>query len=329
MPRTRDPFFHPCAARSQSGESDDTERQSAGKPCAEASETPRHGPETPKAISRRLSAKREPSKEVSTDNYKKVIEAEIIPRLMLSHLTSRQAPDDFGGGLDITEREVARLTELALGTSYQDCMDYVMKLREEGADTEDLLIQLLSPVAHRLGTLWETDDSDFVSVTLGLGYLQSIMRELVRSSRPVNALPSPGYRSLLSTVPGEQHTFGQLIVEEALRRAGWEVAGGIMATSSEELVAQVRSDWYAFVGLSMSDRRWTREAKACVSKIREASLNRSVIIMVGGNAFLKDSSLVGEVGADRMATSGLDATRQAEKLLADSDFAEYLESSGK
>jgi methanogenic corrinoid protein MtbC1 len=248
---------------------------------------------------------------------------------MLSHLTSRYSLEELENGKEITEREIGRLTELALGPSYQDCMDYVMKLHDQGAGTEDLLIHLLSPVAHRLGTLWETDDSDFVSVTLGLGYLQSIMRELVRGSRPATAVPSPGYRMLLSTVPGEQHTFGQLIVEEALRRAGWEVSGGMMATSPGELVTQVRSDWYAFVGLSMSDRRWTGDAKDCVAKIRDASLNRSVFIMVGGNAFLKDPSLVGEVGADRMATSGLDATRQAEKLLADSGFAEYLEASGK
>jgi len=51
--------------------------------------------------------------------------------------------------------------------------------------------------------------------------------------------------------PGEQHTFGVRIVEQFLRKAGWEVSIGLASTPLE-IAALVASEWFDVVGLTLS-----------------------------------------------------------------------------
>jgi methanogenic corrinoid protein MtbC1 len=51
-----------------------------------------------------------------------------------------------------------------------------------------------------------------------------------------------------------------------------------------------------------------------IEKVREASLNPDLRILVGGHAFISEPDLAREVGADAMATDGQDAVRKAHAL---------------
>jgi len=228
-----------------------------------------------------------------------------------------------GSAVVIGEGEVERLTDLTLGSGYEACFEFVMRLRRRGAESDQLLMHLLAPVARRLGELWETDESDFVSVTVGLGHLQTIMRELGRMAAPPVVKPGAKRRALLSTVPGEQHTFGLLIVEDHLRRGGWEVEGNMATESCGELVARVKKEWFAVIGLSMSDDRWRDSARSGILAIRRASRNREILVLAGGQAFQKDPDLMEEIGADAIAGDGAEALYAAEKYLAGTDGVDY------
>lgn len=264
------------------------------------------------------------------EGFLKLIEGEIIPRLMLAHRTRRldQDPGE-GSGVIVGEDEVERLTNLTLGSSYETCFEFVMRLRRRGAESDQLLMHLLAPVARRLGELWETDESDFVSVTVGLGHLQTIMRELGRMAAPPMVKTGAKRRALLSTVPGEQHTFGLLVIEDHLRRGGWEVEGAMATAYAEELVARVKKEWFAVIGLSMSDSRWRDSARSGVLALRRASRNRDIFVLVGGLAFQKEPDLIEEVGADAAAQGGPEAVYLAEKYLAGAGHVDYQGALGK
>ncbi len=258
------------------------------------------------------------------EEFLNLIEGEVIPRLVMAYRLRRldQDPGEVKGAT-VGDVEVERLTELTLEAGYESCFAYVMRLRRLGVESDKLLLHLLAPVARRLGELWESDESDFVSVTVGLGHLQMIMRELGRMSPPPAVAPGNDRRALLATVPGEQHTFGLLIVEDHLRRAGWDVQSALAVDAERELVRRVKKQWFAAVGLSMSDSRWGDSARSAILAIRKASRNRGLFVMVGGLAFQKDPGLAGAIGADAAASDAPEALRFIEKHLAALEPVQY------
>ncbi|NJK90043.1 MAG: cobalamin B12-binding domain-containing protein [Myxococcales bacterium] len=86
-----------------------------------------------------------------------------------------------------------------------------------------IFLDLLAPVARLLGDLWLIDLCTFTDVTIGLSRLQQLVRELAPAFEDGHDLRGFGHRALLAPAPGEQHTFGMHLVEEFLRRAGWDV----------------------------------------------------------------------------------------------------------
>ena len=122
-------------------------------------------------------------------------------------------------------------------------------------------------------------------------------------------------RALLVPAHGEQHTFGLYMVAEFLRRAGWDVAAGPVASTAEMLVL-LRDQWYAVVGISVSCDVRLEGLAAAIHAIRRASRNRGIGVMVGGPAFLERPELAALVGADASAVDGRQAALQAESLLA-------------
>ena len=262
--------------------------------------------------------------DAAVPGFLKLIEGEIIPRLMLAHRASR-LDRDHGEGKDVMlgEAEVERLTDLTLNAGYEGCSGFVMSLRRLGASDDQLLLNLLAPVARRLGSLWETDATDFVAVTVGLGHLQTLMRELGRTAAPAGVRPGGARSAYLSTVPGEQHSFGLLVVEDHLRRAGWEVFGEIVADRNADLAPRVERQWFASACLSMSDARWEPEATRCIERLRARSKNTAIFVLVGGVAFQSDAALCQRIGADAVARDGAEAVVFLEKNLADQGLVDY------
>ena len=253
----------------------------------------------------------------------RIIEGEIIPRLMLSH----KAPDDAAPYLVSQTRaptrgEVEELVQLALAQDQTVLDSYLSALLDSGCGLDDILLDLLAPAARRLGELWEDDRCSFVDVTIGLGHLHNALHHLGRRPRSTEQIKSLGKRALLATVPGEQHVFGILIVENFLIRSGWEVEGGLMTETESELVQLVKNQWFAVVGLTLSGHRLADAAESAIAAIRANSTNRDVKIIVGGHTFLEDPDLADKVGADHLAKDALDAVQFADKSLLESALLE-------
>ena len=246
------------------------------------------------------------------------IEGEIIPRLMLAW----RAPPDRSRVLAIpattSSKNVVEFTGLVLSSDFTVAMGYIDALRAQDVSLERICLNLLAPTARRLGDLWNDDLCDFTQVTLGLCQLHRILRELepvVRSAETPVQCRSEARHALIVPVPGEQHTFGLLMVVDFFRRAGWDVSSDFIANDAE-LIHLVRDQWFAVVGFSLSCERRIEALATSIRNVRRASRNRSVGIMVGGQLFNQYPELVARVGADATAVDGRQATLQAENLLA-------------
>ena len=120
---------------------------------------------------------------------------------------------------------------------------------------------------------------------------------------------------LLVPVPGDQHTFGSVIVAEFMRRAGWDVWDDPGA-SRDDIIALVQNESFSVVGLSVSCDARLEGLSSLIRAIRRSSRNKSIGIMVGGRPFVERPEQVTLVGADVTASDGKEAVSQAQHLLA-------------
>lgn len=245
----------------------------------------------------------------------RIVEAEIVPRLVLAERCSPCAPrPEVCSAEGVAPEAITELASLVLGPDSDRPHAYIESLRSGGASIESLYLDLMAPAARHLGDLWTADICDFTEVTVGLFRLQNLLRSFGPSFHGEHRLRARGRRILLVPFPGEQHTFGLFMVSEFFRRAGWDVWCEPVGTR-RELSALVRREWFAMVGLSLGTETRLDELAGAIRTLRQVSRNRSVGMMVGGPMFVAHPDYASRIGADATAIDGREATVQAEKTL--------------
>ena len=248
----------------------------------------------------------------------KAIEHEIIPRLMLAHRNPHEClslPDVDAANEEVTAHDVEAFARLVLSDDENLAQACVDAMRLKGIAVETIYLELLAPVARHLGSLWEQDLCDFTEVTIGLGRLHQVLRELSPGFNQPLGHAGSGRRILLLPSPGEQHTFGLVMVSESFRHAGWDVAGGPWEAGADP-VTMVRREWFDVVGFSLGSELHLDELAQCIRAVRKAAVNPRVGIMVGGPIFTLHPEYVSRVGADGAASDGRRAPDIAEQLSA-------------
>ncbi len=243
---------------------------------------------------------------------------QIIPRLLQAHTHAESDADDardYGAhtGRLISAADIKDLVRMVLLPDDRSARSSIEAMRLRGIPVETLFIDLLAPAARHLGELWEEDLCNFADVTVGVGRLQQAMRDLSPGLVTRSASGDQPRRVLLLPCPGEQHTFGLVMVGDFFRSAGWDVAGGPM--TSPDIEALVRREWYDVVGFSLASEVHLPRLAPAITAVRKASVNQRVGILVGGPMFLRQAGLASEVGADAVAINGGLAPEIADKLV--------------
>ncbi len=243
---------------------------------------------------------------------------QIIPRLLQAHTQAEGHADDardYGAhtGRLISAADIKDLVRMVLLPDDRSARSSIEAMRLRGIPVETLFIDLLAPAARHLGELWEEDLCNFADVTVGVGRLQQAMRDLSPGLVTRSASGDQPRRVLLLPCPGEQHTFGLVMVGDFFRSAGWDVAGGPM--TSLDVEALVRREWYDVVGFSLASEVHLPRLAPAITAVRKASVNQRVGILVGGPMFLRQAGLASEVGADAVAINGGLAPEIADKLV--------------
>ncbi len=241
----------------------------------------------------------------------RTLEAEVIPRLVEHHRDL--IPTDITAPCTPTPAEVAELVAALIDDSDSRVNALVHQLQQRGITIETIYLDLLTPSARRLGTLWEEDGVDFATVTVALGRLQRLLRVLSPAFGSEVQHPSLGRRVLLTQPDQELHMFGLAMVAEFFRRDGWDVLGGVAGVGIDA-VQWTRRDWFDAVGFSIGHESrlpWLRDT---ISAVRASSRNPSLVVLVGGPVFSMNPAWAEEVGADA-TTDGKTAPALAETML--------------
>ena len=249
------------------------------------------------------------------ERLERTIENELIPRLLTSHRVGPVSPAMAAAAARVlSETDVERFIQAIRGLDDQHAVQFVRDVIAEGAPVEAVYLDLLAPSARRLGDMWDADDCDFVEVTVALGRMQRLLRDLSQVFLADAGHAEPVGSVLLTCIPGEQHTLGIIMVGEFLLRDGWRVLVGAPWTETD-LLAMVGSEWYDVIGFSVGCEARLSSLKRDIRRLKSASRNPNVQIMVGGSVFADDPSLVEQVGAHANAASAREAPRVARALL--------------
>jgi methanogenic corrinoid protein MtbC1 len=253
-----------------------------------------------------------PRQDRSAADLARLIEGEIIPRLLLT----QEARGAVAPSLSALESRDAMIDRLARRTIEEDLppllADSLGRI-EAGETFEDLCFDHFAPAAGRLGDWWLEDRITFTDVTVGLCRLQQLVHELSDRFAPHD--PGPDAPSILmAAAPGEQHVFGLTLMAEVFRRGGWRVSL-VQEAAPGELVDMVRTEAFAVIALSLTDDRFYPETRKLAEKLRGASANPGAALMVGGRAFAESPERVSEIGADLSAATAQDALRAADRLV--------------
>lgn len=253
--------------------------------------------------------------ELSPLALQRLIEGEIIPRLLIAHRAQPSSPPH----LHLVNAPVADGTALSFARAALKCEAYALLVDIDaqlarGVTVETVFLDILAPAARHLGEMWENDTCDFVDVTMALWRLQEIVHEL--GARMPGAAERRGgeRRALFAPMPGEQHGFGSLMVEEFFRRAGW-VTASEPGASEAELLGLVGKRWFELVGLTVACSDHIGDLPRVITALRTHSRNPHLGVMVGGRVFVEQPDLAADCGADGTAADGRQAVQVAEALV--------------
>ncbi len=247
----------------------------------------------------------------------RTVEGEIIPRLMMlfdHHVSGAVAPAESPVERQV-DTDLDDFVALVMERDADEVCEYVGRLRDGGEPLPSIYLNLLAPAARRLGEFWERDECTFAAVTVGISKMHQVLLRFSPFFCANYAVDGDASNSVLVVpVPGEQHTFGLLMLVEFFRREGWNVWSGA-PRSIEELAALVESQRFDVVGCSLSTDNNLASLPDMLRVVRERSKNKNIKVIVGGRLFSEQPELAGSVGADASAVDGLDAVRQAERLV--------------
>lgn len=246
-----------------------------------------------------------------------VITRTVIPALWSQHNGLFNRAEEV---LHPTEENKRKLSALILGPDNADAMEYIYSLRDQGISLDDLHLELVEPTARRLGELWDVDEIDFVSVTVGVSRLQRIVHHFadLGGVGPYD----DRRRALVMVAPGENHRLGNQIVQKFLKAAGWSVFT-LDESDHARLTDLVTREWLAVVAISISGHSQTTTLAKMIKSIREHSLNPHIGVMIGGPMVTLRPELVDELGADGTAANAASAVVLAKKLLAEGLISEH------
>ncbi len=243
-----------------------------------------------------------------------LVEGEIIPRLMLAHRDRRDSVPQP----DLRHGHSVELAHALLDRSPDTARAIVDDHLERGVRPESIFLDLFAPTAHYLGLLWESDQYNFSQVTLCLWRLQRMLHDLSPSfhagSGNADLARTGERRILMTTISGQQHTFGLSMLSEFFRREGWVVLS-IPSPEPGETRASLSRHWFDVLALSASMDGEVDDLITTIQVARKTSQNPRLAVMVGGPLFIRRPELAVTVGADGMSVDAIDALALAAQLM--------------
>lgn len=237
----------------------------------------------------------------------------------IERLEERNIPEQ------IMDRRTRRLADVLVAHVTGTPLAHLMEDDSPIAATEEALIDqlfaltgglrgafaALEKAAADLGAKWEDDSRSFLDVTIAMSRLQLIMRKIVNrthASRERNMFGN----ALVAVPSGEEHTFGQCMIEEMLRAQGWSTEM-FNPGQAGDLVERVRTNNAHLVCFSWVSPHLHDAVATEFEAIETIPLHMRPVIIAGGSAARQKEKWMVTHGVDRIcdnAYAALEVARQ-------------------
>ena len=230
---------------------------------------------------------------------------DVIKTIVLPQLISRHSP----------RREVLMPVDLRVGELIRQLTaidpqaghGLIEQFYAETHSIRQLCTNLIEPAARGLGDLWGADGCDEVDVTIGLMRLQSAMRETVSAVIPKTDPGAPAV--LVVPQPGELHLLGAALDTESLYQQGW-IPQAEFPSSDRALEDMVSNTWFDALDLTLSTsfrrEHWLPRVAETIARVRIASRNPALVIIVGGRLFTETADKASSLDANGSSTTSSD-----------------------
>ena len=239
----------------------------------------------------------------------KTIEGNILPHIIEQHLES-SISEDLLAKATIHENNILQLTNFVLQEDARASVNFVKEIHASGTSLEDIYLLLLTPVARKLGEMWEQDESSFTEVTIALWRIKQLMYDLSPIFQQYAGQNKTGSSIMLVPLPGSQHNLGLFMVSEFFAKAGWRIWGELAATE-DDIIQMAANEWFDVVGLSASVREQFPQLKELIKSIKAKSKNPKVGVIIGSPVFNQFPELIDDLGADMVGMDAEDALEKA------------------
>ena len=247
------------------------------------------------------------------------IQEEIIPRLLMAHRRktssiNRAKFEKAHKAPAISSRNIEELSKMLLSGELSVSKSYLKILIEEGVGVEQIYLDLLQPIARRLGVCWENDSLDFATITLAVWNINQLMYYLSPEffQNTLDQGKSKGSIFLFPSV-GSQHTLGLFMLAEFFRKSGWEVFAD-PALSEQDIFNTIGEKDFHVVGISIGSYDQKKSTKKLISDIRRL-YGPALKIIIGGPLAFCENNLFREVNADGQAADAREAVLLANSLV--------------
>lgn len=190
---------------------------------------------------------------------------------------------------------VGLITASLSGTksAFAELLVEVKRARISAAALADVYIPL---AARRMGEAWHKDEMSWLEVSIGVGRLQGLLREIGTAWVADEAGVASSFTMLMIVPEMEQHTLGPLVATGQFRRLGVSICLRIAPTTGE-LRSLFASHQFDGVMISVASKE-KLEAAAKLVRYVKSLMARSVPVILGGAVVTRTEEVTAFVGAD-------------------------------
>jgi len=232
-----------------------------------------------------------------------VIGKQLIPRLLNSqHYNAQLASPEVSGADAAALPEFGDFTDACRQGDSLRVSQIVDSMILQGFTQEQLFLQLITPAARHLGSLWDKDLCSFAEVTCGLAVMHQVVYHLGYEFREGQHVQGEKTHVMMCCAPGSSHFLGATIVGDLFRREGASVVIEV-SSSQEELLRAVANEWFDVIGISVAVEAQLLALKSLVQDLKVSSGNPNVKVILGGPIFMLVDATADMFGADAISNN--------------------------
>lgn len=182
---------------------------------------------------------------------------------------------------------------------------------DENVNPQELLDKYMIPAMDEVGRRFETNEYFVPELLISARAMKGAL-EIIRPKLAANGAQPVG-KVVIGTVRGDLHDIGKNLVAAMLEGGGFEVIDLGVDVTPEKFIEAAREKGAQVIAMSALLTTTMPGMKATVDAVREAGLNDTVKVMIGGAPVTQ--RYADEIGADGFSDNASSAVRLARELV--------------